>query len=98
MHIFLFSGISLILLCAALLLLQKAEGKSLCLLSIDVRFKRLSLADFQDVLGLTTSAPNFNDGVTLKRVVLCQDGEDLVKGSTAYRWLRLKIDRDKELY
>ena len=73
---------------------QEAEGKSIGLLSSDGRFKRLPLADFQDLSGRATSVLKLKEGVNLKRVVLCQDGQDLVVGSSTGRLLRLKVNEE----
>ena len=73
---------------------QEAEGKSIGLLSSDGRFKRLPLADFQDLSGRATSVLKLKEGVNMKRVVLCQDGEDLVVGSSTGRLLRLEVNEE----
>ena len=73
---------------------KEAEGKSVGLLSSDGRFKRLPLADFQDLSGRATSVLKLKEGVNLKRMVLCQDGQDLVVGSCTGRLLRLKVNEE----
>jgi DNA gyrase subunit A len=73
---------------------QEAEGKSVGLLSSDGRFKRLPLAEFQDLSGRATSILKLKEGVSLKRVVLCQDGDDLVVGSSTGRLLRLEVNEE----
>ena len=57
-------------------------------------FKRLPLADFQDLSGRATSILKLKERVSLKRVVLCQDGEDLVVGSSTGRLLRLEVNEE----
>ncbi len=71
---------------------QEAEGKSIGLLSSDGRFKRLPLADFQDLSGRATSVLKLKEGVSLKRVVLCRDGTDLLVYTNAGRCLRLQMN------
>ncbi|WP_010314144.1 DNA topoisomerase (ATP-hydrolyzing) subunit A [Synechococcus sp. CB0205] len=73
---------------------QEAEGKSVGLLSSDGRFKRLPLAEFQDLSGRATSILKLKEGVSLKRVVLCQDGDDLMVGSSTGRLLRLEVNEE----
>lgn len=73
---------------------QEAEGKSVGLLSSDGRFKRLPLAEFQDLSGRATSILKLKEGVSLKRVVLCQDGDDLVVSSSTGRLLRLEVNEE----
>ena len=67
-------------------------GLSLGLLSSDGRFKRLPLEEFQDLSGRATSVLRLKDGVSLRRVVLCRPGEDLVVGSSTGRLLRLSVN------
>ena len=73
---------------------QEAEGKSVGLLSSDGRFKRLPLAEFLELSGRATSILKLKEGVSLKRVVLCQNGDDLVVGSSAGRLLRLEVNEE----
>ena len=68
---------------------QEAEGKSVGLLSSDGRFKRLPLAEFQDLSGRATSILKLKEGVSLKRVANCKEGRDLVDGSS---WSMLRIE------
>ena len=69
-----------------------AGGTSLGLLSSDGRFKRLPLADFQDLTGRAATVLKLKDGVQLQRVVTCRDGQDLVVASSTGRLLRLTVD------
>lgn len=71
---------------------QDTEGKSVGLLSSDGRFKRLLLTEFQDLSSRATSVLKLKEGVSLKQVVLCQEGKDLVVGSNTGRLLRLIIN------
>jgi DNA gyrase subunit A len=81
-----------------LLLLPSGEqeaGASVGLLSSDGRFKRLPIDDFQELSGRTTSVLKLKDGVTLERVVLCRDDEELVVASSTSRMLRLAVNDAK---
>ena len=69
-----------------------AAGTSLGLLSSDGRFKRLPLADFQDLTGRAATVLKLKDSVQLQRVVPCRDGQDLVVASSTGRLLRLTVD------
>jgi DNA gyrase subunit A len=69
-----------------------AEGTSIGLLSSDGRFKRLPIEDFQELSGRAASVLKLKDGVTLQRVVLCRDDQELVVGSSAGRLLRLAVN------
>ena len=69
-----------------------ADGTSVGLLSSDGRFKRLPIEDFQELSGRATSVLKLKDGVTLQRVVLCREGEELVVGSSTGRLLRLVVN------
>lgn len=69
-----------------------AEGTSVGLLSSDGRFKRLPIEDFQELSGRAASVLKLKDGVTLQRVVLCREGEELVVGSSTGRLLRLAVN------
>ena len=73
---------------------QEAKGKSVGLLSSDGRFKRLPLAELQDLSGRATSIVKLKEGVNLRRVVLCQEGQDLVVGSSTGRLLRLEVNEE----
>jgi DNA gyrase subunit A len=70
----------------------EASGKSIGLLSSDGRFKRLPIEEFQDLSGRAASVLKLKEGVTLQRVVLCQEGDDLVVGSSAGRLLKLAVN------
>ena len=69
-----------------------AEGTSVGLLSSDGRFKRLPIDDFQELSGRAASVLKLKDGVTLQRVVLCRDAQELVVGSSTGRLLRLAVN------
>jgi DNA gyrase subunit A len=69
-----------------------AEGTSVGLLSSDGRFKRLPIEDFQELSGRAASVLKLKDGVTLQRVVLCREGQELVVGSSTGRLLRLAVN------
>jgi DNA gyrase subunit A len=69
-----------------------ADGTSVGLLSSDGRFKRLPIEDFQELSGRAASVLKLKDGVTLQRVVLCREGEELVVGSSTGRLLRLVVN------
>jgi len=69
-----------------------AEGTSVGLLSSDGRFKRLPIADFQELSGRAASVLKLKDGVSLRRVVRCREGEELVVGSSTGRLLRLAVN------
>ena len=71
---------------------EAAAGTSIGLLSSDGRFKRLPLEDMQDLSGRAASVLRLKDGVSLLRVVLCRDGEDLVVASSTGRLLRLAVN------
>ena len=43
---------------------------------------------------VATSVLKLKEGVNLKRVVLCQDGDDLVVGSSTGRLLRLELNEE----
>jgi DNA gyrase subunit A len=62
------------------------------LLSSDGRFKRLPIEDFQELSGRAASVLKLKDGVTLQRVVLCREGQELVVGSSTGRLLRLAVN------
>ena len=69
-----------------------AEGLSLGLLSSDGRFKRLPVEEFQELSGRAATVLKLKDGVTLRRVVPCREGEDLVVASSTGRVLRLTVN------
>ncbi len=71
---------------------EQAAGASVGLLSSDGRFKRLPIEDFQELSGRATSVLKLKDGVTLQRVVLCRDDEELVVASSTGRMLRLAVN------
>jgi DNA gyrase subunit A len=71
---------------------EQAAGASVGLLSSDGRFKRLPLEDFQELSGRATSVLKLKDGVTLQRVVLCRESEELVVASSTGRMLRLAVN------
>jgi DNA gyrase subunit A len=71
---------------------EAAEGASVGLLSSDGRFKRLPLDAFQELSGRATSVLKLKEGVSLRRVVLCRDGQELVVGSSTGRLLRLRVN------
>jgi DNA gyrase subunit A len=71
---------------------EEAKGASVGLLSSDGRFKRLPLEDFQELSGRAASVLKLKEGVTLQRVVLCRDGEELVVASSTGRMLRLEVN------
>ena len=67
-------------------------GLSLGLLSSDGRFKRLPIEEFQDLSGRAATVLKLKDGVTLRRVVACRDGQELVVASSSGRMLRLAVN------
>ncbi|MCP9927103.1 DNA topoisomerase (ATP-hydrolyzing) subunit A [Cyanobium sp. CH-040] len=71
---------------------EAAAGASIGLLSSDGRFKRLPLEDFQELSGRAASVLRLKEGVSLRRVVLCRDGQELVVGSSTGRLLRLTVN------
>jgi DNA gyrase subunit A len=71
---------------------EAAAGASIGLLSSDGRFKRLPLDDMQDLSGRAASVLRLKDGVSLQRVVLCRDSEELVVASSTGRLLRLTVN------
>jgi len=71
---------------------EASAGTSIGLLSSDGRFKRLPLEDVQDLSGRAASVLRLKDGVSLLRVVLCRDGDDLVVASSTGRLLRLTVN------
>ena len=71
---------------------QDGTGTIVGLLSSDGRFKRLPIEDFQELSGRAASVLKLKDGVTLQRVVLCREGQELVVGSSTGRLLRLAVN------
>ena len=71
---------------------QEITAKSVGLLSSDGRFKRLPLTDFQDMSGRAASVMKLREGVTLKRVIACNDGDNLVVASNIGRLLRIEVN------
>jgi DNA gyrase subunit A len=69
-----------------------ATGVGLGLLSSDGRFKRLPIEEFQELSGRAASVLKLKEGVTLQRVLLCREGEDLVVASATGRLLRLTVN------
>jgi DNA gyrase subunit A len=69
-----------------------AAEASIGLLSSDGRFKRLPLEEFQELSGRAATVLKLKDGVTLQRVVVCHEGEDLVVASSTGRMLRLAVN------
>jgi DNA gyrase subunit A len=69
-----------------------AAGVSLGLLSSDGRFKRLPLEEFQELSGRSSSVLKLKAGVSLQRVVICREGEDLVVASNSGRLLKLRVN------
>jgi DNA gyrase subunit A len=73
---------------------KETSGRSIGLLSSDGRFKRLPIEEFQDLSGRAASVLKLKEGVTLQRVVLCNEGGDLVVGSSTGRLLRLQVNEE----
>ncbi|MFM2157630.1 MAG: hypothetical protein RLZZ124_104, partial [Cyanobacteriota bacterium] len=71
---------------------EAAPGVSVGLLSSDGRFKRLPLEEFRELSGRAASVLRLRDGVTLRRVVLCREGDELVVASSTGRLLRLAVN------
>jgi DNA gyrase subunit A len=67
-------------------------GLSIGLLSSDGRFKRLPLEEFQELSGRAASVLRLKEGVTLQRVLVCREGQELVVGSSTGRLLRLAVN------
>ena len=67
-------------------------GLSLGLLSSDGRFKRLPIEEFQELSGRAATVLKLKGGVSLRRVVACREGEDLVVASSTGRLLRLTVN------
>jgi DNA gyrase subunit A len=77
---------------AQLLPLPEGEGISLGLLSSDGRFKRLPLEEFQELSSRASTVLKLKEGVSLRRVVVCREGQDLVVASSSGRLLRLAMN------
>lgn len=71
---------------------EEAKGLSLGLLSSDGRFKRLPVEEFQELSGRAATVLKLKDGVTLRRVMPCREGDDLVVASSTGRVLRLTVN------
>jgi len=71
--------------------LPAEPGASLGLLSSDGRFKRLPLEEFTGLSGRASSVLKLKEGVSLRRVVVCREGEALVVASSSGRLLRLAV-------
>jgi DNA gyrase subunit A len=71
--------------------LENDPALSLGLLSTDGRFKRLPISEFQELSGRATTVLKLKDGVELRKVVTCREGEDLVVASSTGRVLRLEV-------
>jgi DNA gyrase subunit A len=67
------------------------EG-SIGLLSTDGRFKRLPVKEFHELSGRAATVLKLREGVALRRVVPCGEGQDLIVASSAGRLLRLPVD------
>ncbi|MEB3185266.1 MAG: DNA topoisomerase (ATP-hydrolyzing) [Cyanobacteriota bacterium] len=65
---------------------------SLGLLSSDGRFKRLPIEEFEELSGRAATVLKLKDGVTLRRVVICRQGQDLVVASSTGRVLRVSVN------
>jgi DNA gyrase subunit A len=74
--------------------LPQTPTGTLGLLSSDGRFKRLPLETFRELSGRAATVLKLKDGVQLRRVVPCTDGQDLVVASTTGRLLRLAVNDD----
>jgi DNA gyrase subunit A len=72
--------------------LPESPGSGLGLLSSDGRFKRLPLAEFQELSGRAATVLRLKDGVELLRVVVCDEQQDLVVASSTGRLLRLAVN------
>ncbi|NDG75659.1 MAG: topoisomerase IV, partial [Synechococcaceae bacterium WB8_1B_136] len=71
---------------------EAARGVSIGLLSSDGRFKRLPLEDFQELSGRAATVLKLKEGVSLQRVVICREGQELVVASSTGRMLRLAVN------
>ena len=72
--------------------LNSGSDESIGLLSSDGRFKRLPSSEFQELSGRAATILKLKDGVDLRRVVNCREGEDLIVASSVGRMLRLTIN------
>ncbi len=77
---------------AQVLPLPQGEGLSLGLLSSDGRFKRLPLEEFQELSSRASTVLKLKEGVSLRRVVVCRESEELVVASSSGRLLRLAVN------
>jgi DNA gyrase subunit A len=77
---------------AQLLPLPEGEAVSLGLLSSDGRFKRLPLEEFLELSSRASSVLKLKEGVSLRRVVVCREGQELVVASSSGRLLRLAVN------
>jgi DNA gyrase subunit A len=77
---------------AQVLPLPEGEGLSLGLLSSDGRFKRLPLEEFQELSSRASTVLKLKEGVSLRRVVVCREGQELVVASSSGRLLRLAVN------
>ena len=77
---------------AQVLPLPEGEGISLGLLSSDGRFKRLPLEEFQELSSRASTVLKLKEGVSLRRVVVCREGAELVVASSSGRLLRLVVN------
>jgi DNA gyrase subunit A len=71
---------------------DQTAGLGLGLLSSDGRCKRLPLEEFLELSGRAATVLKLKDGVTLQRVVVCREGEDVVIASSTGRLLRLAVN------
>jgi DNA gyrase subunit A len=76
---------------AQVLPLPQGEGISLGLLSSDGRFKRLPLEEFQELSGRAATVLKLKEGISLRRVVVCREDQNLVVASSSGRLLRLAV-------
>ena len=77
---------------AQILPLPQGNGLSLGLLSSDGRFKRLALEEFQELSSRASTVLKLKEGVSLRRVVICREDQELVVGSSSGRLLRLSVN------
>jgi DNA gyrase subunit A len=75
-----------------LLPLPSDGAAGLGMLTSDGRLKRLAIQEFRELSGRAATVLKLKDGVELRRVVTCRDGDTLVVGTSTGRLLRLKID------
>jgi DNA gyrase subunit A len=77
---------------AQIVVLPQGDGLSLGLLSSDGRFKRLPLEEFQELSSRASTVLRLKEGVSLRRVVVCREEQDLVVASSSGRLLRLAVN------